>query len=462
MFGRISPILYILRVLISSLGLSSSRITDGLMVMLIALYFLNSLFSILLTFGHYMDWLCDTLEDLELFKLAKEAWQRRFEASVGGVLRYRFYLLIVKKLTEVKCGAVIYLWSRFLVLLAINIFQQRVEGDCLWVFSVSLALTIDSPIMFLFFIEDIISHLSFYLYKCCHALFYKGGAVTGLGTREGFRGMFLFYVNPIWIVLLHLEMPDRAVALSLLPVFVVAVILKKLMSTSRPVLKSLPASNTKLYRHIAPIILNLCGLLPLVPVKYFLTVGSVIPCTWSLAILANCFLTALEGLVNISVYIIITWDLQQTKENPNTDEFLYHLNLIHQCVQLFYAVAVGTSGLSECILLKHKYWLIGSCCILIITISVYSKVSQCISNYLARRDRIRKLSASLTTATKTQLTNHGDVCSICYLDMDHPEAVITSCSHYFHLTCLKKWVISQHRDSCPFCSSLIPSLSSQE
>ena len=141
---------------------------------------------------------------------------------------------------------------------------------------------------------------------------------------------------------------------------------------------------------------------------------------------------------------------------------MYHFDLIHCGVQLFYAVAVGASGMFECILLKHKYWPIGSYCFIMNMRDICILVTHGISDYLARRDRILKLSSSLTTATKTQLTNHGDVCSICYLDMDHPEAVITSCSHYFHLACLKKWVISQHRDSCPFCSSLIPSLSSQE
>ena len=108
-----------------------------LMAMLMALYVLNSLFSTLLTLGHYMVWFCDTLKSLGPVKLAQEAWQRRFEDSVEGIRRYRFYLLVVKRLTEVRCGALIYFRSRFLVLLAINMFQQRAEGDWLWILVVS-------------------------------------------------------------------------------------------------------------------------------------------------------------------------------------------------------------------------------------------------------------------------------------------------------------------------------------
>ena len=81
-----------------------------------------------------------------------------------------------------------------------------------------------------------------------------------------------------------------------------------------------------------------------------------IPSTWSLAILATCLVTAVQGLVIIATYIVITWDCYQTKENPNTEELKYHLNVLLCAVQLFYAVAVIFSGLCESFLLKHTDW----------------------------------------------------------------------------------------------------------
>ena len=56
-------------------------------------------------------------------------------------------------------------------------------------------------------------------------------------------------------------------------------------------------------------------------------------------------------------------------------------------------------------------------------------------------------------ATEKELTDHGDVCSICYMEMEHPSAVITDCQHFFHKACLKKWLVVQ--DNCPLCTKPI-------
>ena len=56
-------------------------------------------------------------------------------------------------------------------------------------------------------------------------------------------------------------------------------------------------------------------------------------------------------------------------------------------------------------------------------------------------------------ATEKELSDHGDVCSICYMEMEHPSAVITDCQHFFHKGCLKKWLVVQ--DNCPLCTKPI-------
>lgn len=56
-------------------------------------------------------------------------------------------------------------------------------------------------------------------------------------------------------------------------------------------------------------------------------------------------------------------------------------------------------------------------------------------------------------ASETDLSNHGDVCSICYQEMESPAAVITDCQHFFHKHCLKKWLVVQ--DNCPLCTKPI-------
>ena len=245
--------------------------------------------------------------------------------------------------------------------------------------------------------------------------------------------------------------------------FVAAFILMVWMETSRPVLHSLSVSNTKLYRHFLPLTINLCGLLlPLTTVYFLLHSGSLdpFPFTWSLAILGICLVTAIQALGNISNYIILTWDCYQVRENPFTEELEFHLNFLQDAVKLVYTVAVIMSSLCEnclsapflIVTMKIGWFILGE------SVPVWSEISQSFSPYLTRKTRLRKLSSSLTRACHHQLAQHGDVCSICYLDLETPLAVITPCRHLFHLVCLKKWVIRKDRNTCPFCTSPIIAL----
>ena len=64
----------------------------------------------------------------------------------------------------------------------------------------------------------------------------------------------------------------------------------------------------------------------------------------------------------------------------------------------------------------------------------------------------RRLSL-LRVASEQELAGHGDVCSICYMEMEHPWTVVTECQHFFHRGCLKKWLVV--RDNCPLCTKPI-------
>ena len=213
LFSRVSPPVYLLRVMSSLVGFASSTVmTDWMTVMLVALYLASFLVSTLLTFSHYSSLVLDALAELDLLKLAQEALLGRFEVSAEGARRRNFYLQFVQRLGEVKSGAALC----FGVLLSLNVLQQYAERDPL--------------IMLLLFIDGIL--------------------------------------------------------------------LENLMAILRPVLLSLPASNSNLYQHFLPLTINLCGLsLPLTAVYFLLNTGALIHCTWSLAILGICLVTAVEAVV---------------------------------------------------------------------------------------------------------------------------------------------------------------------
>lgn len=60
--------------------------------------------------------------------------------------------------------------------------------------------------------------------------------------------------------------------------------------------------------------------------------------------------------------------------------------------------------------------------------------------FMKRRTAVKKID-TLPDAKSFDLENLSDVCSICYQQMR--AAKITSCKHYFHAVCLRKWLYLQ-------------------
>ena len=119
------------------------------------------------------------------------------------------------------------------------------------------------------------------------------------------------------------------------------------------------------------------------------------------------------------------------------------------------AVAVVLGGFYESFMMESRQdWTVVNSLVLLTHcyFNIYTRVSQGWDSYLARRDTSRRLS-TLATASPAQLVEHGDLCSICYQDLEHPQAVITNCQHFFHAACLKKWLVVQ--DNCPLCTKPI-------
>jgi len=59
---------------------------------------------------------------------------------------------------------------------------------------------------------------------------------------------------------------------------------------------------------------------------------------------------------------------------------------------------------------------------------------------------------SLADATPEQLLEkRGDVCSICYEEMD--SAKVTHCNHLFHEVCIRRWLYVQN--TCPLCHEIL-------
>jgi E3 ubiquitin-protein ligase RNF139 len=70
---------------------------------------------------------------------------------------------------------------------------------------------------------------------------------------------------------------------------------------------------------------------------------------------------------------------------------------------------------------------------------------------LYQRRQVVQFIANLPDASKEQIEDNNDVCSICLHDMK--SAKITPCNHLYHEMCLRKWLNT--KTDCPLCKETI-------
>merc|ERR1719470_502497 len=283
------------------------------------------------------------------------------------------------------------------------------------------------------------------LLSTCGTAAAAGQPLLQSGVTEG----VVAFVLGLQTGLTEMEMPGRVGALSIILFVVVASLLQSCLEITHPVLLSMPATNRRLVRHIVPVFLTIALLfLPLVIVYALLT--KVSSDMWTLVIISTCLVTAVQAMGSLATYILFVWDSLLKVPSPNMDDYV---NAVTRGVELLLALAVVAGGFYESVALDREWSMLNTMVLVShCYFNIYSRISQGWASYLARRETSKRLSI-LKTATATELTEHGDVCSICYQDMENPTAVVTLCSHFFHKNCLKRWLVVQ--DNCPLCTKAI-------
>jgi hypothetical protein len=83
-------------------------------------------------------------------------------------------------------------------------------------------------------------------------------------------------------------------------------------------------------------------------------------------------------------------------------------------------------------------------------VNIYLVILQ-LKAFLYQRKQVRQFIAKLADASKEQIEDKNDVCSICLHDMK--SAKITPCNHLYHEMCLRKWLST--KTDCPLCKVTI-------
>lgn len=130
------------------------------------------------------------------------------------------------------------------------------------------------------------------------------------------------------------------------------------------------------------------------------------------------------------------------------DDLIYIIRGIVKIIEFIIAVSVVLAGIYEAIFSRFS-WI----SIMILVVHAYVNVIQRLNSgfrsFRKRRNAVCKTN-KLPNATKEQLEQLNDVCSICFVNLvNENTSIVTNCNHYFHRVCLRRWL--SFKDTCPMC-----------
>ena len=252
--------------------------------------------------------------------------------------------------------------------------------------------------------------------------------------------------------------------------------LMALSSTSKPMWKS--------EKHLR--VLSVCFSLIIIPCSILIFLWSNFQIsTWLFAASAFCIELTIKMSITIFIYAIFIIDSQRVTSsherimrgeesigNNNKDELSDNLDDYVYCVKAIvhvtqFVVALFLLGNGLYILLFESYGTIRAIMMCIHAyFHIWVQANKGWSAFMKRRTAIKKLKSLKIFNAKNILDKSDDqelneleigeferkkneLCAICFCELYAHEARITSCSHFYHSICLRKWLYLQ--DTCPMC-----------
>ncbi|XP_077136552.1 RING finger protein 145-like isoform X2 [Ranitomeya variabilis] len=254
--------------------------------------------------------------------------------------------------------------------------------------------------------------------------------------------------------LLDLHVLQRTFLLSIILFIVVTSTLQSMVEISDPIVLALAATgNRSPWRHLRGV--SMCLFLLLFPsfMAYKLCLFFDMD-FWLLIMVSSCLLTSLQVLGTLFIYILFMVELLQAGAVQRMEEIVYGVNAVSRMLEFLVALCVVAYGTWESVFGEWS-WIGVSVIIVHSYVNVWLRAQSGWSSFLLRREAANKISC-LPRASEEQLSAHNDLCAICFQDMS--VAVLTSCNHFFHADCLRKWLYVQ--DTCPMCHHPVTLLSS--
>ncbi|XP_051901694.1 RING finger protein 145-like isoform X3 [Pristis pectinata] len=303
-----------------------------------------------------------------------------------------------------------------------------------------------------------VSRLSLGLLALCK--FYLQGYSGFLNGNLMHRGVtegVTFLLLALQTDLIDLHILQRTFLLSIILFIIVASILQSMLEITDPVVLALGASrNRSFWKHFRAV--TMCLFLLVFPSFMAYKIAQFFEMDfWLLIIVSSSALTSLQVTGTLFIYGLFLVESLRREPIEDLEDVIYYVNSGCRVLEFLVAVCVVTYGGLESVLGEWS-WMGASVIIVHSYFNVWLRARAGWNSFLLRREAAKKISA-LPQATAQQLQDHSDVCAICYQVMR--TAIITLCGHYYHSSCLRRWLYVQK--TCPMCHQLIkPSSPLQE
>jgi len=245
--------------------------------------------------------------------------------------------------------------------------------------------------------------------------------------------------------LIDLKPMERAFLMSILLFIVVSSLVQSMYEITDPILLVLSASHSRsLSKHLR--VLALCTVLWVLPLYMTYEICQYFELDfWLMIIISSCILTSVQVIGSCLVYWLFLYDTFRTETWEKLDDVVYYIRSTVRILEFIVAVFVVCFGIKES-LYSEWSWMNSGILIIHCYFNVWQRLQTGWKTFLLRREAVHKIE-SLPEATTEQLENLNDVCAICFQSL--LSARITSCGHYFHGCCLRKWLYV--KDACPLC-----------
>lgn len=301
-------------------------------------------------------------------------------------------------------------------------------------------------------IFSVSSAVSVPLYYCgVHLHNFIGGTDIGQAESLGIVSAILFCLLAIQTGLSGLSPPRRLVRLYRNLCLLFAAVLHFVHDLVNPVLITISAqANIPLKTHVKPLLVLV--ILFVIPTTLCTWLVRTMPIsTWLVALVAFCIELIVKVLATFLVYTLFTLDARiDHRPWRHMDDWVFYIQSTAHTIEFICGCVMFVNGayvlffesgsiLRAFMMSMHAY------------VNIYKAACDGWKTFNNRWTVNTRISTLLLASEEQLEENRDDVCSICYqtFTTEFGEVRLTSCKHFFHSSCLRKWLYIQ--DSCPMC-----------